>query len=116
MKNDNVKTNEGVVGNVKQFVDKVAVDAPFISNSVEESQNFVDDLIHEATSVKDIVVGSVKEQTGKMTDNEVLELKGRLQRLEADDKVPVKLICTVGVVAITAVSIFAINAIRKASK
>lgn len=116
MKHDNVKSNDNIVDNVKDFVGEVSAKAPFISEGVEESQNFVEGLVHEAESVKDIVVGSVKEQTGKLTDNEVLELKGRLQRLEADDEVPIRLICTVGVVAITAVSIFAINAIRKASK
>lgn len=85
-------------------------------NIVNEAQNFVEELVHEAESVKDIVVGSVKEQTGKITDNEVLELKGRLQRVEADNQVPTRLIATVGVIAVATVSIIAINAIRKASK
>ena len=85
-------------------------------NVANDAQNFVEELVHEAESVKDIVVGSVKEQTGKLTDNEVLELKGRLQRVEADDKVPTKLIATVGIIAIAAVSIVAISSIRKSKR
>ncbi len=71
----------------------------------EDSQSFVEDLADESIAVKDIVSGTIKEQVGKVTDNEVLELKGRLQRLEADDSVPTKLICTVAVVTVSVIAL-----------
>ncbi len=85
--------------------DKVVSRVQRFTETEVEPYNYVEDLVDETIAVKDIVSGAVKEQVGKATDNEVLELKGKLQRLEADDSFPTTLVCTVAVVAISAITI-----------
>lgn len=77
----------------------------FKKEYANKAQDFAEDYKGEVEDIRDTVVGTVKEKTGQIKDDKILELKGKLQKAQASNGMPTKVIASVGIVALIALLI-----------